>query len=72
VFIKKTPPNIVLHFDRMDMQSRDYGDLPLLRTITKTFGSDTWFNAIIVITHATFSPPYGPNGTPLIYEMFVA
>ncbi|KAH7446364.1 hypothetical protein KP509_01G052900 [Ceratopteris richardii] len=71
-FIKKSPPDIVLYFDRLDMQSRDYGDLPLLRTITDTFGSAVWFNAIVVLTHASSAPPDGANGAPVSYEMFVA
>ncbi|MCO5592142.1 hypothetical protein L7F22_046138 [Adiantum nelumboides] len=71
-FIKKSPPDIVLYFDRLDMQSRDYGDLPLLRTITDTFGSAVWFNAIVVLTHASSAPPDGANGVPVSYEMFVA
>nr|CAD1844115.1 unnamed protein product [Ananas comosus var. bracteatus] len=70
-FIKKSPPDIVLYFDRLDMQSRDYGDIPLLKTITDTFGSSIWFNAIIVLTHAASAPPDGANGIPLSYEMFV-
>uniref|UniRef100_A0A0C9S4E5 TSA: Wollemia nobilis Ref_Wollemi_Transcript_25292_4634 transcribed RNA sequence n=1 Tax=Wollemia nobilis TaxID=56998 RepID=A0A0C9S4E5_9CONI len=71
-FIKKTPPDIVLYFDRLDMQSRDSGDLPLLRTITEIFSPAVWFNAIIVLTHAASAPPEGPNGIPLSYEMFVS
>ncbi|XP_073009848.1 translocase of chloroplast 101, chloroplastic-like [Typha latifolia] len=70
-FINKTPPDIVLYFDRLDMQSRDYGDVPLLRTITDIFGASIWFNAIVVLTHAASAPPDGPNGIPLSYEMFV-
>eukprot|EP00268_Persea_americana_P031338 TRINITY_DN3046_c0_g1_i7.p1 TRINITY_DN3046_c0_g1~~TRINITY_DN3046_c0_g1_i7.p1 ORF type:complete len:1409 (-),score=460.73 TRINITY_DN3046_c0_g1_i7:259-4485(-) len=70
-FIKKTPPDIVLYLDRLDMQSRDFGDVPLLRTITDIFGPSIWFNAIVVLTHAASAPPDGPNGTPLTYEMFV-
>ncbi|XP_049935685.1 translocase of chloroplast 101, chloroplastic-like isoform X1 [Nymphaea colorata] len=70
-FIKKTPPDIVLYLDRLDMQSRDYGDLPLLRTITDIFGPAIWFNAIVVLTHAASAPPEGPSGT-LSYETFVA
>ena len=70
--IKKQSPDIVLYFDRLDMQSRDYGDLPLLRTITDLFGASVWFNAIVVLTHASSAPPDGPNGVPLSYEMFVA
>ncbi|CAN6481356.1 unnamed protein product [Victoria cruziana] len=70
-FIKKTPPDIVLYLDRLDMQSRDYGDLPLLRTITDIFGPAIWFNAIVVLTHAASAPPEGPSGA-LSYETFVA
>ncbi|KAK6120854.1 hypothetical protein DH2020_045396 [Rehmannia glutinosa] len=62
-FIKKTPPDIVLYLDRLDMQSRDFGDMPLLRTITEIFGPSIWFNAIVVLTHAASAPPEGPNGT---------
>ncbi|KAJ6809852.1 translocase of chloroplast 120, chloroplastic [Iris pallida] len=69
--ISKTPPDIVLYFDRLDMQSRDNGDMLLLRTITDIFGPSIWFNAIVVLTHAASAPPDGPNGVPLSYEMFV-
>ncbi|KAI3861396.1 hypothetical protein MKW98_000348 [Papaver atlanticum] len=70
-FIKKNPPDIVLYLDRLDMQTRDLGDMPLLRTITEIFGPSIWFNAIVVLTHAASAPPEGPNGTPSSYEMFV-
>jgi Toc86/159 family protein import component len=69
--ISKNPPDIVLYLDRLDMQSRDNGDVPLLQTITKVFGASVWFNAIVVLTHAASVPPDGPNGIPLSYEMFV-
>ncbi|KAJ6836215.1 translocase of chloroplast 120, chloroplastic [Iris pallida] len=69
--ISKTPPDIVLYFDRLDMQSRDNVDLLLLRTITDVFGPSIWFNAIVVLTHSASAPPDGPNGVPLSYEMFV-
>ncbi|XP_057496033.1 translocase of chloroplast 120, chloroplastic-like [Actinidia eriantha] len=70
-FIKKTPPDIVLYLDRLDMQGRDFGDMPLLRTITEIFGPSIWFNAIVVLTHAASAPPEGPNGTATSYDMFV-
>ncbi|XP_074564702.1 translocase of chloroplast 101, chloroplastic [Curcuma longa] len=70
-FIKKSPPDIVLYFDRLDMQNRDFGDAPLLQTITNIFGASIWFNAIVVLTHAASAPPDGPNGSPLSYDMFV-
>ncbi|GMI88087.1 hypothetical protein HRI_002478000 [Hibiscus trionum] len=70
-FIKKTSPDIVLYLDRLDMQTRDLGDMPLLRTITEIFGPSIWFNAIVVLTHAASAPPDGPNGTASSYDMFV-
>lgn len=70
-FIQKSPPDIVLYLDRLDMQSRDFGDMPLLRTITDIFGQSIWFNAIVVLTHAASAPPEGPNGTTTSYDMFV-
>ncbi|KAJ4846261.1 hypothetical protein Tsubulata_044066 [Turnera subulata] len=70
-FIKKTPPDIVLYLDRLDVQTRDFGDMPLLRTITEIFGASIWFNAIVVLTHAASAPPDGPNGTASSYDMFV-
>uniref|UniRef100_A0A2P2LUC2 Protein translocase n=1 Tax=Rhizophora mucronata TaxID=61149 RepID=A0A2P2LUC2_RHIMU len=70
-FIKKTPPDIVLYLDRLDMQSRDSGDMPLLRTITEIFGPSIWFNAIVVLTHAASAPPDAPNGAASSYDMFV-
>ncbi|KAH9622305.1 hypothetical protein KSS87_011073 [Heliosperma pusillum] len=70
-FISKSPPDIVLYLDRLDMPSRDFGDMPHLRTITDVFGPSIWFNAIVVLTHAASAPPDGPNGTPSTYDMFV-
>ena len=70
-FIRKSPPDIVLYLDRLDLQSRDHGDIPLLRSITEIFGALIWFNAIIVLTHAGSAPPDGINGIPMSYEMFV-
>ncbi|XP_010910150.1 translocase of chloroplast 101, chloroplastic [Elaeis guineensis] len=71
-YIKKCPPDIVLYVDRMDTQTRDLNDLPLLRTISSIFGSSIWFNAIVALTHAASAPPDGPNGSPLSYEVFIA
>lgn len=70
-FIKKTPPDIILYLDRLDMQTRDLGDMPLLRTITDIFSPSIWFNAIVVLTHAASAPPEGANGTATSYDMFV-
>ncbi|XP_022742139.1 translocase of chloroplast 159, chloroplastic-like [Durio zibethinus] len=71
-FIKKCPPDIVLYVDRLDTQTRDLNDLPLLRSITNSLGSSIWKNAIVTLTHAASAPPDGPSGSPLSYEAFVA
>ncbi|KAL8139853.1 hypothetical protein V2J09_005874, partial [Rumex salicifolius] len=71
-FTKKSPPDIVLYVDRLDSQTKDLNDLPLLRTITSTLGSSIWRNAIVTLTHAACAPPDGPSGSPLSYEVFVA
>eukprot|EP00959_Pyramimonas_sp_CCMP1952_P287487 6012580-Pyramimonas_sp.AAC.2 len=64
-FMKKRQPDIVLYFDRLDIPMRDFGDLPLLRIVTETFGPAVWFNAIVVLTHACTAPPDGTNGQPI-------
>ncbi|KAF6173670.1 hypothetical protein GIB67_023029 [Kingdonia uniflora] len=70
--MKKSPPDILLYIDRLDAQTRDLNDLPLLRTINTTFGSSIWRSAIVTLTHAASAPPDGPSGSPLSYETFVA
>ncbi|KAK9690802.1 hypothetical protein RND81_09G155000 [Saponaria officinalis] len=69
--MSKYPPDIVLYLDRLDMPTKDFGDLPHLRTITDIFGPSIWLNAIVVLTHAASAPPDGANGTPSTYDMFV-
>ncbi|RWR95293.1 translocase of chloroplast 159, chloroplastic [Cinnamomum micranthum f. kanehirae] len=71
-FTKKCPPDIVLYIDRLDAQTRDFNDLPLLRSISTTLGPSIWLNAIVALTHAASAPPDGPNGSPLSYEVFIA
>ncbi|KAJ8560334.1 hypothetical protein K7X08_004392 [Anisodus acutangulus] len=69
-FIRKTPPDIVLYLDRLVIQSRDYGDMPLLRTIAEVFRPSIWFNAIVILTHTASAPLEGSNGTATSYDMF--
>nr|XP_043638063.1 translocase of chloroplast 159, chloroplastic [Erigeron canadensis] len=70
-FIKKYPVDIVLYVDRLDAQTRDHNDIPLLKTITSSLGAAIWRNAIVTFTHSASAPPEGSNGVPLSYEMFV-
>ncbi|XP_047170833.1 translocase of chloroplast 159, chloroplastic isoform X2 [Vigna umbellata] len=69
---KKSPPDIVLYVDRLDLQTRDMNDLPMLRSITSVLGSSIWRNVIVTLTHAASAPPDGPSGAPLSYDVFVA
>ncbi|XP_071721909.1 translocase of chloroplast 159, chloroplastic-like [Rutidosis leptorrhynchoides] len=70
--INKCPPDIVLYVDRLDTQTRDLNDMPLLKTITSSLGASIWRNAIVTLTHSASAPPDGPSGSPLSYEVFVA
>ncbi|GMQ00051.1 hypothetical protein CsSME_00047292 [Camellia sinensis var. sinensis] len=70
-FTKKSPPDIVLYVDRLDTQTRDLNDLPLLKMITSSLGPSIWRSAIVTLTHAASAPPDGPSGSPLSYEVFV-
>ncbi|KAI3903840.1 hypothetical protein MKW92_024007 [Papaver armeniacum] len=69
---KKNPLDILLYVDRLDTQTRDLNDMPLLRSITATLGSAIWRSAIVTLTHAASAPPDGPSGHPLTYDMFVS
>jgi Toc86/159 family protein import component len=69
---KKSPPDIVLYVDRLDLQTRDMNDLPMLRSITSALGPSIWRNVIVTLTHAASAPPDGPSGSPLSYDVFVA
>ncbi|KAJ1426217.1 Translocase of chloroplast, membrane anchor domain [Sesbania bispinosa] len=69
---KKSPPDIVLYVDRLDLQTRDLNDLPLLRSITSALGPSIWRNVIVTLTHGASAPPDGPSGSPLSYDVFVA
>ncbi|XP_057459611.1 translocase of chloroplast 90, chloroplastic-like [Actinidia eriantha] len=70
-FIKKSPPDIVLFFERLDLMNASYSDFPLMKLITEVFGSAIWFNTILVMTHSFSALPEGPNGYPVSYEFYV-
>ncbi|KAL3749407.1 hypothetical protein ACJRO7_010507 [Eucalyptus globulus] len=71
-FTKSFPPDVVMYVDRLDCPTSDLADLPVLRFITSSLGSIIWHNAIIVLTHASSTPPDGPTGLPFSYEDLVA
>ncbi|GLU09617.1 hypothetical protein SLE2022_264680 [Rubroshorea leprosula] len=69
-FIKKSPPDVVLYFERLDLINMGYSDFPLLKLMTDVFGTAIWFNTILVMTHSSMVPE-GPNGYSLNYESYV-
>ncbi|ONK78661.1 uncharacterized protein A4U43_C02F21130 [Asparagus officinalis] len=57
--MKKCLPDVVLYIDRFDTHARGFNDLPLLKSITSTFGASIWSKVIIVLTHASSTPAEG-------------
>ncbi|KAF7842465.1 translocase of chloroplast 159, chloroplastic-like [Senna tora] len=71
-FTKKSPPDIVLYVDRLDTQTRNLNDLPLLKSVSSVLGPSIWQGAVVILTHAASAPPDGPSGAPLGYDVLVA
>lgn len=71
-YVRKSPPDVILYFERLDLINVDYSDFPLLKLIGEVFGPAVWFNTILVMTHASSALPEGPNGYPVNYESFVS
>lgn len=70
--MKKFSPDVILYVDRLDLQTRDLNDLPLLRSVNNYLGSSIWSQTILTLTHAASAPPEGPSGHVLSYKFFVA
>lgn len=71
-FIRKSPPDIVLYFERLDWINKGYSDFPLLKLIGEILGPAVWFNTILVMTHGSSTLPEATNGYPVNYESFVS
>ncbi|CAK8567660.1 unnamed protein product [Lathyrus sativus] len=71
-FIRKSPPDIVLYFGRLDLINSGYSDLPLLKLITEVFGRAIWFNTILVMTHSSSAIPEGPEGYTVNYDSYIS
>lgn len=65
-FLLEKTIDIVLYVDRLDTYRVDNLDKMVIRAITDSFGKEIWKRALIVLTHAQFSPPDG-----LPYDEFV-
>ncbi|PKA56576.1 Translocase of chloroplast 90, chloroplastic [Apostasia shenzhenica] len=70
-FIRRSPPDVVLYFERLDLFNRGSSDFPLLKLITDVFGSSIWFNTVLVMTHSWSPLPEGLDSFPMNYESFV-
>ncbi|XP_028760751.1 translocase of chloroplast 90, chloroplastic-like isoform X1 [Neltuma alba] len=71
-FIRKSPPDVVLYFERLDFINAGYSDTPLLRLITEVFGSAIWFNTILVMTHSSSAILEGHDGKIVNFDSFVS
>ncbi|CAA3000684.1 translocase of chloroplast 90, chloroplastic [Olea europaea subsp. europaea] len=69
--VKKSRPDVILYFERLDMINSSYCDFPLLKLITDHLGPEIWFNTILVMTHSSAALPEGPNGYPVSYDSYV-
>ncbi|KAK8636239.1 hypothetical protein V6N13_004943 [Hibiscus sabdariffa] len=70
-FIRRSPPAVVLYFERLDLINMGYRDFPLLKLMTDVFGNAIWFSTILVMTHSSSTLPEGPNGYSVNYESYV-
>lgn len=70
--VKKSPPDIILYFERLDLIKSDYSDFPLMKLIGEILGPAIWFSTVLIMTHASSTLPEGPTGYPVSYESFVS
>lgn len=70
-FIRKSRPDAVLYFERLDSIHMGYRDFPLLKLVNDILGPAIWFSTIIVMTHSSAALPEGQNGYPVSYDSYV-
>lgn len=66
-FLLNKTIDILLYVDRLDAYRVDNLEKQVIKAITDSFGQAIWSRALIVLTHAQFSPPDG-----LPYDEFVS
>ncbi|KAL0286143.1 UNVERIFIED_CONTAM: Translocase of chloroplast, chloroplastic [Sesamum angustifolium] len=71
-FIRKSRPDVILYFERLDLISMGYCDFPLLKLVTDILGPAIWFSTNIVMTHSSAALPEGQNGYPVSYDSYVS
>ncbi|KAG8367462.1 hypothetical protein BUALT_Bualt16G0074600 [Buddleja alternifolia] len=71
-FIRKSRPDLILYFERLDSINMGYCDFPLLKLITDILGPAIWFSTNIVMTHSSAALPESQNGYPVSYNSYVS
>ncbi|KAL2228799.1 translocase of chloroplast 90, chloroplastic [Sesamum indicum] len=71
-FIRKSRPDVILYFERLDLINMGYCDFPLLKLVTDILGPAIWFSTNIVMTHSSAALPEGQNGYPVSYDSYVS
>ncbi|XP_038876609.1 translocase of chloroplast 34 [Benincasa hispida] len=66
-FLLNKTIDILLYVDRLDAYRVDNLEKQVIKAITDSFGKAIWNRALVVLTHAQFSPPDG-----LPYDEFVS
>ncbi|KAH6794331.1 Avirulence induced gene family protein [Perilla frutescens var. hirtella] len=71
-FIRKSRPDVILYFERLDVIHMGYFDFPLLKLVTEILGPAIWFSTHIVMTHSCAALPEGQNGYPVSYDSYIS
>ncbi|GFQ06075.1 translocase of chloroplast 90 chloroplastic [Phtheirospermum japonicum] len=71
-FVRKSRPDVILYFERLDLINIGYSDFPLLKLITEILGPAIWFSTNIVMTHSSAALPEGQNGYPVSFDSYVS
>ncbi|KAG9445821.1 hypothetical protein H6P81_011949 [Aristolochia fimbriata] len=70
--IKRSNPDMVLYFERLDSINVGYCDFPLLKLVTEILGPAIWFNTLLVMTHSASVAPETADVYPISYGGYVA
>ncbi|KAL1553715.1 translocase of chloroplast 90, chloroplastic-like [Salvia divinorum] len=71
-FIRKSRPDVILYFERLDAIQMGDRDFPLLKLVTEILGPAIWFSTQIVMTHSSAALPECQNGFPVSYDSYVS
>lgn len=71
-FIRKSRPDVILYFERLDLIHMGVSDLPLMKLVTEILGPAIWFSTHIVMTHSSAALPEGQNGYPVSYDSYIS